>query len=82
MIRRGMFVVAALTGLFATSAVSAEPRDSVDRGERLDTNALRDDVRTNRLQVPSHPLNIAPPQQPASASTKKSKSGANSRTSR
>ena len=37
------------------SAASAQ-RDSVERGTRMDTDALRDDVRTNRLEIPRHPL--------------------------
>jgi amino acid transporter len=40
--------------LCAASAVNAEPRDSVERAQRLDTDAIRDDVRINRLQIPQH----------------------------
>lgn len=47
------------------SAASAQGRDSVERGTRMDTDALRDDVRTNRLQVPRHPLAAEQPLQPA-----------------
>jgi hypothetical protein len=65
-------------GLAAPSAAAADPRDSVDRSQRLDTDALRDDVGINRLQVPSHPLVIAPPQQPSPSAKagKKKKSSA------
>ena len=49
----------------AASAVSAQGRDSVERGTRMDTDALRDDVRTNRLQVPRNPLAAEQPLQPA-----------------
>ncbi len=42
--------------LCMASAVTAEPRDSVERSQRMDTDAIRDDVRTNRLQIPAHPL--------------------------
>ncbi|MGA7996874.1 MAG: hypothetical protein WCA28_18480 [Bradyrhizobium sp.] len=59
------------------SPVGAEPRDSVDRGSRLDTDAIRDDVRINRLKVPTHPLTAEQPpaqQQPVSAPKAKPKS--------
>jgi hypothetical protein len=49
--------------LCVVSAVSAEPRDSVDRSQRLDSDAIRDDVRIDRLKVPTHPLSAGPPQQ-------------------
>jgi hypothetical protein len=57
-------LIGSAIGAMAISAVAADPRDSVDRGQRLDTDALRDDVGTNRLRVPSHPLVIAPVPQP------------------
>jgi hypothetical protein len=60
---------AATVFLYAASAVTAEARDSVERGQRMDTDAIRDDVRTNRLQIPEHPLTAqqSPPSAPASA---------------
>jgi len=64
MMRRVLVLVFAAVGVAAASAAAADPRDSVDRGDRLDTNALRDDVSTNRLRAPAHPLVIAPPTQP------------------
>ena len=64
-------------GLAAPSAAAADPRDSVDRSQRLDTDALRDDVGINRLQVPSHPLVIAPPQQAAPNAKKGKKNRSN-----
>ena len=75
LMRRGLFFVGAMVGVMVTSAAGADPRDSVDRGQRLDTDALRDDVRTNRLRVPSNPLVIAPAPQPAPAAKGKKKSG-------
>lgn len=45
-------------------AASAEPRDSVERGGRLDRDALRDDVRIDRLKIPQHPIVVEEPQQP------------------
>ncbi|UPK25357.1 hypothetical protein [Bradyrhizobium sp. 195] len=65
-----------IVGLTAASAAAADPRDSVDRSQRLDTDALRDDVGTQRLRGPSHPLMIAPPQQavPNAKKGKKNKS--------
>lgn len=63
---------AAAVFLCAASAATAQ-RDSVERGTRMDTDALRDDVRQNRLQIPSHPLNIEPPPQPAPKSKGKAK---------
>jgi hypothetical protein len=58
----------------AVSAAGADPRDSVDRGDRLHRDAQRDDVRINRRKVPEHPLVIEQPQQPAPVSKKKPKS--------
>jgi hypothetical protein len=76
MVTRHAFVlVGALIGILAASAVAAAPRDAVERSQSLDTDALRDDVRTNRLQIPSHPLDIAPPQRPSSISKKKKQAG-------
>jgi hypothetical protein len=67
MMRRVFVLIGAVIGIVAATAAAADPRDSVDRGQRLDTDALRDDVSTNRLQIPSHPLVIAPAPQPAPA---------------
>lgn len=49
-------VMGAMALLCLASPVGAEPRDSVDRGDRLDRDAIRDDVRIDRLKVPQHPL--------------------------
>jgi len=65
MLRRARMLIGVIVGLTAASAAAADPRDSADRSQRLDTNALRDDAGTQRLRVPSHPLAIAPPQPPA-----------------
>ena len=73
MMRRAVVPMIVAICMVAASASAADPRDSVDRGDRLDTNALRDDVSTNRLKVPTHPLVIAPPPQPAATSSAKSK---------
>lgn len=69
-------LMGAVIAMATASPAVAAPRDSVDRGSRMDTDALRDDVRTNRLQVPSHPLVIAPTPQPAPVVKKKKKSSA------
>jgi hypothetical protein len=83
MMRCAWVLMGVFVGLTAASAAAADPRDSVDRSQRLDTDALRDDVGTNRLRVPSHPLVIAPPQQPAPyAKGGKKKSSASSDRSR
>lgn len=80
---RSLFVlVAVLIGILTTSAVAADSRDSVDRGQRLDTDALRDDMSTNRLQVPSQPLPIQPTPKPAPSAKAKSKSRTTSGSSR
>jgi hypothetical protein len=78
MMRRALVLMVVVIGMAIASSAAADPRDSVDRGDRLDTDALRDDVSTNRLKVPSHPLVIAPPQQPVTTSkgTKSKKSSA------
>jgi hypothetical protein len=68
-------VMGAMALLCVASQLEAEPRDSVDRGSRLDTDALRDDVRIDRLKVPQHPLSAEqPPAQQAPAATPKAKS--------
>ncbi len=78
MMRRTLVLMAVVAGIATASPVAADPRDSVDRGDRLDTDAIRDDVSINRLKVPSHPLVITPPQQtvPASKRAKGRKPGA------
>ena len=55
----------AMVFLYAASVVGAEPRDPVERSQRMDTDAIRDDVRTNRLQIPEHPISVVQPTQPA-----------------
>jgi hypothetical protein len=72
--KRLVVLVIAAIGLCTASAAIAEPRDSVDRGTRMDTDAIRDDVRTNRLQIPEHPVTINQPPQPAPGSKGKAKS--------
>jgi len=64
---------AAIAFLCAAPAVSADPRDSVDRGDRLDRDAIRDDVRIDRLKVPEHTIAAEHPQQPTPALKKKPK---------
>jgi hypothetical protein len=65
---------AGMVWLCTASAVTAEPRDSVERSQRMDTDAIRDDVRINRLQIPAHPITAEQPSQPASSSSGKTKS--------
>lgn len=55
----------ALALLSALSSAGADPRDSVDRGDRLDRDAIRNDVRIDRLKVPRHPLDFKQPAQAA-----------------
>lgn len=71
-------LIGLLVGTVAASDAAADPRDAVDRSQRLDTDALRDDAATNRLTQPSHPLQIAPPAPTAPKAKKegKRKSGA------
>jgi hypothetical protein len=40
----------------------------------MDTDAIRDDVRTNRLQIPRHPLAVEQPSQTAPDPKAKAKS--------
>jgi hypothetical protein len=84
MMRRTLALLIVVIGIAMASAAAADPRDSVDRGDRLDTDALRDDVGTNRLKAPSHPLVIAPPGQAVTTSkgTKSRKSSASGSGSR
>jgi hypothetical protein len=71
--KRLIVMTAAIAFLCAASAVSADPRDSVDRGDRLDRDAIRDDVRVDRLKIPEHPIAAEQPQQPTRALKKKPK---------
>ncbi|WP_091962791.1 hypothetical protein [Bradyrhizobium shewense] len=71
-------LIGIVVGIAAASVAAADPRDAVDRSQRLDTDALRDDAATNRLTPPSHPLQIAPPPTTPKAGTeRRRKSGAN-----
>ncbi|MBB4377168.1 MULTISPECIES: hypothetical protein [unclassified Bradyrhizobium] len=71
-------LIGIVVGIAAASVAAADPRDAVDRSQRLDTDALRDDAATNRLTPPSHPLQIAPPPAAPKARTeRRRKSGAN-----
>jgi hypothetical protein len=54
----------AMVFLCAASVVGAEPRDPVERSQRMDTDAIRDDVRINRLRIPEHPISAVQPTQP------------------
>ncbi len=76
--RRLFVLLGTVFGMMAATAAAADPRDSVERSQRVDTDALRDDVGTNRLRVPSHPLVIAPAPQPAPITKRKKKSSASS----
>ena len=73
MIKKRFFALAgtAIVLLCTVSAASAQ-RNSVERGTRMDTDALRDDVRTNRLEIPRHPLAAEQPPQPVSRFERKS----------
>jgi hypothetical protein len=83
MLARRLFVLmGTVFGMIAATAAAADPRDSVDRSQRMDTDALRDDVGQNRLRVPSHPLVIAPEPQPAPIAKRKKKSSAGSGSNR
>jgi hypothetical protein len=69
-------VMGAVAFLSLAAPAAAEPRDSVDRGDRLDRDAIRDDVRIDRLKIPVHPLSAEQPpaqQQPTSAPKAKPK---------
>jgi hypothetical protein len=79
MMRHVLVLIGSAIGMAAASPALADPRDSVDRGARMDTDALRDDVGTNRLKVPSHPLVLAPTPEPGpTPKGKKKKTSANS----
>lgn len=83
-VRRALVLIGIVIGVTAASVAAADPRDAVDRGQQLDTDALRDDMSTNRLRTPSHPLVIAPTQPaPGVEGAKKGKkSGATSGSNR
>jgi len=84
MMKRTLVPMVVVVAMAMASPVAADPRDSVDRGDRLDTDALRDDVSINRLKVPSHPLVIVPPEQAVTTlkGTKSKRSGASGNGSR
>ena len=79
MVMKRLIVVtsAAIAFLCAAPAVSADPRDSVDRGDRMDRDAIRDDVRIDRLKIPEHPIATEQPQQTTPALKKKPKAKKN-----
>jgi hypothetical protein len=64
---------AALLFICSAFAAVAEPRDSVERGERMDRDAMRDDARADRLKIPQHPIVVEEPQQPVSNTKIKAK---------
>jgi hypothetical protein len=67
-------VMSFLALLCVATLVRAEPRDSVDRGERLDRDAIRDDIRIDRLKVPKHPLSAEQaPMQPGPVAPSRTK---------
>lgn len=74
--KRLLLLLGAVFGLTWVTAAVADPRDAVDRSQRLDTDALRDDVATDRLRTPGHPLVIAPEPQPAPVPKQKKRSSA------
>lgn len=76
LVRRLFVLLGTVFGMMVATAAVADPRDAVERSQRLDTDALRDDIGQNRLRVPSHPLVIAPSPQPAPISKHKKKSSA------
>jgi hypothetical protein len=78
--RLALLLRAVFCMMWATAAM-ADPRDSVERSHRMDTDALRDDIETNRLSAPAHPLMIAPEPQPAPVSKRKKKPRASSSSS-
>jgi hypothetical protein len=78
LVRRLFVLLGTVFGMMVATAAVADPRDAVERSQRLDTDALRDDIGQNRLRVPSHPLVIAPSPQPAPISKHKKKSSASS----
>jgi hypothetical protein len=59
--------VAATALLGAASAASAQGRDAGDRGQRLERDELRNDIRQHRLETPPFPQ-LAP--QPSQAAPK------------
>ena len=71
--RRLVMLLSAVFCMTLATAAMADPRDSVERSHRMDTDALRDDIETNRLSAPAHPLMIAPEPQPAPVSKRKKK---------
>jgi hypothetical protein len=50
--------------VFATLGVSAVAQDRPDRGLRLDSDAIRNDIREDRLKIPEHPLSAGQTSQP------------------
>lgn len=82
MMRRILVLMGTVIAMAVASPAVADPRDSIDRGNRMDTDALRDDISTNRLQVPSHPRVIAPTSRPAPVVKRKKKSSASGRNNR
>jgi hypothetical protein len=69
-------VIGAAAFFCLASPGMADPRDSVDRGDRLDRDAIQDDIRIDRLKIPRHPLSAEQPltqQEPVAAPRAKQK---------
>jgi hypothetical protein len=69
--------IAAAALLLAASSAVAQ-RDASDRGQRLDSDAFRNDMEQNRLKKPTYQQNWqaapAPPEEKPKRSTRKRKS--------
>jgi hypothetical protein len=75
-----LMITGMLAGLFLVGAAPVaiaqrDARDAADRGQRLDSDALRNDMLQRQLKAPEHPLWSAPtsaePAKPAASNKRK-----------
>jgi len=73
----GLLAALVTMGAAQSAMAQRDPRDAADRGQRLDNDALRNDMLQRQLKVPEHPLWSAPasaepaPAKPASGNKRK-----------
>jgi hypothetical protein len=56
----GLFAVLVTMSTAQLAMAQRDARDAADRGQRLDNDALRNDMLQRQLKVPEHPLWSAP----------------------
>lgn len=65
----GTLAMLLLVGTASAAMAQRDARDAADRGQRLDLDALRNDMLQRRLKAPEHPL-LSTPASPEPTSAK------------